>query len=81
MGKYRIKEYDGKGWIVEYKKSVWGFFGLVHRWRHVTHYMGLESTPYYYSTPEEARDGALVGVMIWAVALTLMDETGGEKWA
>ena len=59
MGKYRIKEYDGKGWIVEYKESVWGFFGLVHRWRHVTHYMGLESTPYYYSTPEEARDGAL----------------------
>ena len=56
---YRLRKYK-KGWIVEHKTYKWHlFFGLVLKWKHVTHYAGLNEHPFYYKTPEEARDGAL----------------------
>lgn len=54
--KFRIKKYK-KGWIVEYRKPIW--FGLKHKWIHVTSYTGLPDNPFYYPTPERARKGAL----------------------
>lgn len=55
---YRIKKYK-KGWIVEQKiyKRVFCFIKI--KWKHVTHYAGLPDDPFYYKTPEDARDGAL----------------------
>tara|TARA_R110000796_G_scaffold167819_1_gene284736 strand:+ start:61 stop:273 length:213 start_codon:yes stop_codon:yes gene_type:complete len=56
---YRLKQYK-KGWIVEYKIYKWHlFYGVVCKWKHVTHYSGLKDTPFYYKTPEGAREGAL----------------------
>lgn len=55
---FRLKQYK-QGWIVEKLTYKRRFFFLVKKWVHVTHYAGLEHQPFYYSTPEAARDGAL----------------------
>lgn len=50
--KFRLKKYP-KGWIVEYQERRL----LKSVWKHVTHYAGSKS-PFYYSDPESARQGA-----------------------
>lgn len=52
---FRIKQYN-KGWIVEYKKYY--RFGLLFKWIPISTYY-VTNRPYYYSSPERARDGAL----------------------
>lgn len=59
---YRIKKYK-QGWIVEKQVYKWHiFFGIVRKWRHVTHWAGLPENPFYYDTPEKARDAALLEI-------------------
>ena len=56
---YRLKKYK-KGWIVEREINKWHlFYGVVKKWKHITHYSGMPENPYYYKTAEGARDGAL----------------------
>ena len=55
---YRIKKYK-KGWIVEYKNPICFLFFVFYKWKHITHYSGMNDKPYYYKTPEKAREGAL----------------------
>lgn len=56
---FRIKKYK-KGWIVEREVYKWHwFFGIQKKWLHVTSYSGLPDNPFYYRTPEGAREGAL----------------------
>ena len=56
---YRLKKYK-KGWIVEYQTVYFSFFFFtIKEWKHITHWAGLPDQPYYYKTPEKARDGAL----------------------
>jgi len=49
----------GKHYIVDYKKYNWSIFGLRSKWVHVTHWAGMNYEPFYYRSPEDARDGAL----------------------
>jgi len=35
------------------------FFGIVRKWKHVTHWAGMPENPFYYKTLEDAREGAL----------------------
>lgn len=56
---YRLKKYK-QGWIVEQQTYKWNlFFGIARKWKHVTHWAGMPENPFYYKTPEDARDGAL----------------------
>jgi hypothetical protein len=55
---YRLKHYK-QGWIVEVKIYYCFVFFKYAKWKHITHYSGLPENPYYYDTPEKAREGAL----------------------
>ena len=55
---FRLKKHK-QGWIVEVKKAYWTPIGIFHKWVHVTHWAGMPENPYYYKTPESARNGAL----------------------
>jgi hypothetical protein len=56
---YRLKKYK-QGWIVEYQRVYFTlFFITFQKWKYITHYAGMPEKPFYYRTPEAARDGAL----------------------
>ena len=52
----RVRKYS-KGWICEWKEPIWGWFGLNYKWSPITKWAGVDK-PYYYKTPEEAREVA-----------------------
>ena len=53
--KFRIKKYP-KGWVVEIKKIKW--YGKKY-WIHFISVAGIESQPWYHTTPDYAMDSLL----------------------